>query len=409
LAAPLQIRFFTSSSHRQGTYFRFHHLARGLAELGHEVTVHASDHDSTSVPRIERRDGVTYELVPESTAFAVFAAPCHPVTVVRRATKPAPACDIAHLFQPFPSALGPWLRTPAQARFYDWDEVWAGGLYPKRPRRPGEAWAAAVVAPLERWLPRKADHTTVVGEWLGERARRYGASQTSVIHNGFVPRPLMDKGAARDQLGLRPDALYLAFIGRTPHRLEWCFEALERSAEREASVRLLLAGPLADGVGQASAAARERIDFLGDLPPDQAALCAEAADIGLLPMDDDTWNRSRFAIKYSDSLGAGLHLVCSDVGECGRLARANPAVFPAGTTREGWLEAVERAVRRCAALEWPRRAAPEASSDLTWPTIAQKLAAVYLRAVGSPERVTPRSPAQAGGEAPAQSPRESPA
>jgi glycosyltransferase involved in cell wall biosynthesis len=395
----LQIRFFTSSAHTQGTYFRFHHLAHGLAQLGHEVTVHASDHDPAGEPRTERRDGLTYEIVPESSPFAVFAAPCHPATVVRRAAQPAPVCDIVHLFQPFPSALGPWLRTPAAVRFYDWDEVWAGGLYPIRPRRPGEAWACAIAAALERWLPRKADHTTVVGEWLAERARRYGATETSVIHNGFVPRPLMDKGAARRELGLRPEALYLAFIGRTPNRLEWCFEALERSARRQPALRLLLAGPLEDRVLQAPPAARARIDSLGDLPPDRAALCAEAADIGLLPMDDDTWNRSRFAIKYSDSLGAGLHLVCSEVGECGRLAKDNLAVFPAGTTKEQWLDAVERAVQACATLEWPRRAAPEASIELAWPAIAQKLEQVYRRAVG----VIPPASASGGPEAPAQS------
>jgi glycosyltransferase involved in cell wall biosynthesis len=381
MADRLTIRFFTSSAHTQGTYFRFHHLAAELTELGHFVTVHASDHDPTTSPRVEQRDGVTYEVVPESRPFAVFAAPCHPATVVRRARQPAPACDVAHLFQPFPSALGPWLRTPSRMRFYDWDEVWAGGLYPKRPRRPGEAWAGTIAAVLERWLPRRADHTTVVGEWLAERARSHGAARTSVIHNGFVPRPLADKGEARRALGLDPEALYLAFIGRTPNRLEWCFEALERSASREPSLRLLLAGPLGDRLGDASPSARARIDFLGDLPPDRAALCAEAADIGLLPMDDDTWNRSRFAIKFSDSLGAGQHLVCSEVGECGRLARDNPAAFPAGTSREGWLDAVDRAVRRCAALEWPRRAAPEASSALTWPAIARRLEAVYLDGV----------------------------
>jgi hypothetical protein len=349
--------------------------------MGHDVTVHGSDHRPGSQLRSETRDGVRYEIVPEARPVAVFAAPCHPVTVARRARMAPLDCDIAHLFQPFPSALPPWLRARASAHFYDWDEVWAGGLYPTLPRRPGVAWAAANAAPLERLLPRRADHTTVVGDYLAKRARRYGAGHTSVLHNGFTPRSLTDKAAARAQLGLDPAALYLAFIGRTPYRLEWCFEALDRCAARHPSVRLLLAGPLEKPVGEASAAARERIDFLGDLPPERASLCSEAADVGLLPMEDDTWNRSRFAIKYSDYLGAGLHVVCSEVGECGRLAGENAAVVGAGTTHPEWMAAVERALDRVAQLDWPRRAAPEESATLAWPAIARRLEAVYLDAL----------------------------
>ena len=379
--SSLDIRFFTSSVHIQGTYFRFHHLARELTGLGHRVTVHGSDHDPAAPARIEERDGVSYEVVPESRAVAVFAAPCHPVTTARRARRAPVSCDVAHLFQPFPSALGPWLRARAGSKLYDWDEVWAGGLYPWPPKRPGVAWAAGVAAPLERWLPRKADHTTVVGEWLGERARRYGARDVSVIHNGFVPRELADKRDARAELGLDPDALYLAFVGRTPNRVDWCIEALERTGRRHPTLRLLLAGPMTGHFEDAGGAVRDRIDFLGDLPAEQAALCQEAADIGLLPMDDDVWNQSRFAIKFSDYLGAGMQVVCSDVGECGRLGRELPGVFAAGTTRTEWLAAVDRAVDAVAELEWPRRLSPEDSAVLAWPAIARKLEGVYLDAL----------------------------
>jgi hypothetical protein len=146
---------------------------------------------------------------------------------------------------------------------------------------------------------------------------------------------------------------------------------------------MVLAGAVGSRLDEASPAARERIDFLGDLPPDRAALCAEAADIGLLPMEDDLWNRSRFAIKFTDYLGAGLHVVCSEVGECGRLARENDAATPAGTTKEAWLEAVEQAVDTCAAREWPRRADP---ADLTWPAATKGLERLYQEAVSGSGR-----------------------
>ena len=137
---------------------------------------------------------------------------------------------------------------------------------------------------------------------------------------------------------------------------------------------------------------RARIDYLGDLSPERAAMCADAIDVGLLPMRDDTWNRSRFPIKFADYLSAGLYVVCSSVGECGRLAQMFDQVVPAGTTSEEWMAAVERAVSRCSEHPGPERPDQGAVSRLSWPSIAEDLEAYYLRILRARSATSPLSP-----------------
>lgn len=380
----LTIRFFTGFVHPQGTYFRFHNLARELAARGHSVTVHASDQNWRSLPRTEVRDGVEYEIYSESRPVGPVAAPMHPLTALRRARRAPPKCDVAHMFQPFISALGAWRLTTASLHVFDWDEMWAGGLIPPRTvmTRPG----VMALLVLERAIVRYSQHTTVVGQWLADKARTWGArGSVQVIHNGFNPRPLHDKSKARADLGLDPDALYLGFIGRTSPQFEWCLDALERASARHRSLRLAVAGPMNELIGTASASVRGRTDYLGDLSVERAQLCAEAIDIGLLPMRNDVWNRGRFPIKFADYIAAGLHVVCSSVGECGRLGELFDEVTPAGTTHSEWIAAVEQAVDRCAQLSWPRRVTGQgASAELSWPAIAAQLEGFYRSELGRP-------------------------
>lgn len=376
VAESLVVRFFTCFVHQQGTYFRFHNLARGLAARGHRVTVHASDQNWRSSRRTEIRDGIEYDIVPESRPIGPLAAPMHPSTAVRRTRNPPPQCDVAHLFQPFLSPLGAWWRTPASIHVSDSDELWAGGLFP--PRRFLTRPQLTVLFVLERGLFRYAPHHTVVSHWLADKAQAWGARGTpEIIYMGYTPRDLQDKAQARAELGLERDALYLGYIGRTANQFEWCFEAMEEAVRRDPSVRMAVAGTTKQLVEVAPAAIRGHIDYLGDLSPEHAALCADAIDIGLLPMQDDTWNRSRLPTKFADYLSAGLHVVCSSVGECGQLGAVLEQVVPAGTTSPEWVAAVQEAIDRCSRLPWPRRT-QLGGEELSWPAIAEKLEGYYL-------------------------------
>src|SRR5262249_45451810 len=125
----LRVQFFTQACHSQGTYFRTHNLAIGLTALGHHVTVFSGDFDAKARVRAELRDGVRYEIVPECPLNRVFGVAADPVIIARRFLRRYPACDVAHLFQPFPSAAAGWARAGSRVRFFDWDDLWCGGLF----------------------------------------------------------------------------------------------------------------------------------------------------------------------------------------------------------------------------------------------------------------------------------------
>ena len=97
----LRIHFYVSSSHKAGTYFRFHNLAVGLTQLGHRVTVYASDVDRRSLIRTEIRDGVPYVIRPEHWLNRLCWLSSDPITVIRRWASRCPPCDVAHLSSRF--------------------------------------------------------------------------------------------------------------------------------------------------------------------------------------------------------------------------------------------------------------------------------------------------------------------
>jgi len=348
----LRIQFFTSSVHLAGTYFRFHNLARGLRQLGHHVVVYAADHWNRLRTECEIRDEVPYHIIPESFVLnRVFGDWCEPLAVARRYGRSYPPCDVAHLFQPFASGAAAWCNARSRVRLYDWDDLWIGGLLPERARRWRDSWRFHSTRWLERRLPALADHVTTVSSFLGDLANQRGARGVSLIYNGNWPGQAIDRQGARQRLKLRADTFYVGFMGRTVAELDWCFAAVAAHAARFPRLRLAICGAPPAAVQNVPAAVRERMDYLGQISPAAVREFPAALDLGLLPLEDTPFNRSRFPIKFSEHLGTGEPLLCSTVGDCGRLAAEFPSAIPAGSTRAEWLQAFGMAVARLTAGE----------------------------------------------------------
>ncbi|MHB1559264.1 MAG: glycosyltransferase [Isosphaeraceae bacterium] len=329
----LRIHFYVNYCHQGGTYFRFHNLAVGLTRLGHQVTVYACDFDRSSRIRTEMRDGVPYVIRPEHWLVRICWHACDPVTVVRRWASRCPPCDVAHLFQPFPGAAAAWLGATCRVRFYDWDDLWSGGLMKGPVARWRDHWPRVLVRFLERRLPGWADHVTAISQFLADMARDRGARAVTLLHSGSWPAHGRDKAATRARLGLRTEALYAGFMGRTTAELPWCFEALARSADRYPGLRLALCGMPASELDGLSPMIRGRVDYLGQLTSAEAKDFASCMDLTLLPMEENPFNLSRLPQKFGDYVAAGVPLLCSTVGECGRLVPLFPWVLPAGRRR----------------------------------------------------------------------------
>ncbi len=372
----LHIRFFVSFVHEQGTYLRFHNLARALHGLGQRVEVYGMDHVTTSARRLETRDGVPYHIFPSVKGSHTLRL-LHPFNILRmfRWADSGP-CDVAHLFQPFPVAGWSWRCCQAGVKFYDWDDLWVGGLMP--PPASLRTWLElSVIRHGEGLLPAQADHVTACGAFLAGLARTRGAKAVTVLHNGLWPSPPAARAAARRALGLAAEARYVGFMGRTCDELGWIFTALKVEASRFPALRLALCGPPDGCLDGLEPELRARVDYLGQLTPAQAREFAAAIDLGLLPLADTPFNQSRFPIKYAEYMAAGAPVLCSNVGECGVLSSRFPWVLNAGKTPEDWGRAFGAAMPALMAGSLPRVDQQAVDADFAWKSIAEKLLQAY--------------------------------
>ncbi|MGH2834303.1 MAG: glycosyltransferase family 4 protein [Solirubrobacteraceae bacterium] len=161
---------------------------------------------------------------------------------------------------------------------------------------------------MEAIAGRRAARVVCVADTTAEEVRRYyRLSSTSVIPNGintntFAPRNQL---AARERLGLQPNARYAIFVGRFEYGKG---SDLALQAARQAGYKLLMAGPTGGPGGQ----------HLGVLGPDKLADAYAAADCVVFPT------------RYE-----GCSLVVLEALACGR---------PLLTTPVGWMHTLLRSV-----------------------------------------------------------------
>lgn len=378
----MRILFLVNSIARQGTYFRWHNLARGLRELGHAVTVSAFDHTSTAGgERVESRDGIEYRILPGSRGQRWLSQESHPAAALRGCARTGGPADIMHVFQPFLTSALPWLvrgRALARVAVYDWDDLWAGGLLRDIPASASARWMRRSTSWLERELPRRASHVTVCSPWLAALARERGARDTTQIPNGYWPALHPTKAEARRTLGLRTDVPYFGFMGRTitGAELDWLAASLRVLAS--SNCRLAVCGVPPDLLRPRLGAGREALDILGQLTPEECRGFAAAIDVGLLPLENAPLNQARFPIKFADYLSAGCPVLISRVGPCAAIGRDWPFVLAAEPTAEGWLAAVRHACELAGSSTLPT-VNQAVVLQLAWSCSASRLENLYAR------------------------------
>ncbi|AFY72024.1 hypothetical protein Pse7367_3801 (plasmid) [Thalassoporum mexicanum PCC 7367] len=387
---PLKINFLVDSIGQAGTYFRFHNLAIGLTKLGHQVTIFAGDGDTNSKARTELRDQIPYHVLPSFPGQRYFSATNHPLNALRRALVDYPACDVAHVFQPFLSAGLPWqfsLKHKAKVRFYDWDDLWLGGVIATdvRPKQFVAKWQKYWISRIEQNFPAQADHVTTCSHFLAERAKQRQAKDVSIIHNGFWGFDVLDKATARKNFGMQPDALYVGFMGRTFASPDWCFEAIANNIERYPQLRFAICGittEILELMGewqQVPDEVKARVEMFGHIPSQKTREFSAAIDLGLLNLADTSFNQSRFPIKYAEYMATATPVLCSEVGECAMLSRSFPWVTLAGTTKSEWLVAFDQAVAAIANGTMPKVDLDAIAAQLSWAEISKKLEQAYYQ------------------------------
>lgn len=399
MSRSLNIAFFVSADGRSGTYFRYHNLAIALARRGHEVTVHSQSIDNRRGTSEEKREGVHYVLAPSVPLNRFFPFAMNPGNILRRfftgfqRRALLARHEVFHLFQPFENSAYQWLwerRSRARSArqdvlfAWDWDDFWCGGLPQQKGRgRFQDHMHYWLMEQMEHRLPRLADVVTTCSVFLADLARARGARRVEVIHNGYWPDPATpvcaSKAVSRRDFSMDPNAFYLGFTGFTAAEFDWCLDVIAAFAD-DPGVRLACCGAeLRRQIDARSPAIAAKVDHLGYMPAPDVRRLLGALDVGLLPLEDHSFNQSRQPIKFAEYLGVGLPILCSDTGEVGRLGRKLDGVVLLPAERQGWVEGCCRTIRDLRAHRTLPHPNPSQLEDqLSWSAAAARLEALYF-------------------------------
>lgn len=376
----MRIAFFTQYSSLNGTYFRWHNLAIALKDAGHEVDVYAGDHNWKSAVRYEQRDGIDYYLVPALQSARIFYSPNDPLSSLRRLLKlPGRQYDVYHLFQPFLQAYVPWnflrRRKERNAIFvYDWDDLWTGGLY-NNPVDIRQRYMAAVTKYLEKKIPQKAEGITVCSQFLADKITE--KRPVHRIYNGFWPKPQPDKTVLRKKWDLKPDQFYLGYVGKTADELHWIIEGIQSLHKKGyTNTSLIICGPPRAYLEEKGVLSLPYVRYLGELSPTEAGEISASVDLGMIPLENNLFNQSRFPIKFFDFVTVGTPVFLSAVGEIAIIAKQVTGAFTGPANKEAWVSELTEVVQNL--QQNPVTIDVEnLKKQFSWPALAQALLSFY--------------------------------
>jgi glycosyltransferase involved in cell wall biosynthesis len=382
----MNISFIIAAINAGGTYFRSHNLARALNLEGHRVRVFAVDQNPRAKPRTEVRDSIEYHIARSFRGQGIFTQEHHPMVAITRSLANYGPSDIIHVFEPVLITFLPWWnivrKRTSTACWYDWCDLWTDGGMSGSKTGGGfrQAFAYASAHYIEKVAPSLADGVSTISGFLSAEAHSRGARRTVLVRNGVWPVEIVPKSDARREFRLDSQATYLGFMGRTisDAELEWCAAGLLASRSNGWDVRLALCGMDEDRLQCMPDHARQYVDYRGYISEAAAGRFSMAVDVGLIPLEDTLFNRSRVPVKLTSHLSSGTPVLVSEVGDCEELAKTIPGAIGAGRGRGEWIASVNRTVERSARGEAPNVCSRTTTSLLSWQIAGRALLEGYL-------------------------------
>jgi glycosyltransferase involved in cell wall biosynthesis len=307
----------------KGTYWRAFHLARHLAQRGHQVTLMAMSRQHRLAFTTSEKEGVRLVEAPDMlwgilrSGWDVWESAARILWLHRQ------RFDLVHAFESRPTVLLPALYLKHVRHIpliMDWGDWFGrGGAVEERPNALWRAVLRPVETFLEEGFRKHADGTLVICEALYRRAVSLGVSPETILklRDGADVdslRPL-DMLASRRTLGLPNDVLLIGYLGaifqRDAQLMAQAFDLIHTAQPR---TRLLLIGYVNAPVEQMLKAPQVVIRT-GELDYAQLSLYLSACDICWLPYCNSGANRGRWPLKLNDYMAAGRPIVATAVGD----------------------------------------------------------------------------------------------
>ena len=277
--------------------------------------------------------------------------------------------DVVHLHEPITPVSG-WdtclsSRTPVVGTFH---------AYGTRPMPHRIATALGARRVLNRLSARIA--VSEAAAWTG---RRWFGGNYTVIPNGvdLADAPRGPKPANRD--------FSLVFIGRPEERkgLPVLLRAFEALVEH-VPARLAVIGSEPDEVRRllADPGTEERMDLLGRVPGDELWRELHAADLLCAP----SLAGESFGMVLTEAFAAGTPVIASDIaGYRDVVTDGHDGILVQPGDPQRLAEELLKARHEPARLDRMARAARESSAQYDWPVVADRVKAVYERAIEVPQ------------------------
>jgi glycosyltransferase involved in cell wall biosynthesis len=373
-----------------GTYHRALWFGRELARRGNRVTL-------MTVSCVERfaslaRGDASGMTIIECANWLDEWLPWHasgPLDILRRIWEIiANRYDIVYAFEYQPNVSIPVFLTRLLRRFTlisDWCDWHAGASY----HFGGRKWAHAIDKVFEEAIRHRADHLTVINRVLRDRALSIGIprERISVVYEGVDPhyiRPI-DRGVARERLGLPADAVILGTIRDSDPGLAVLLEAIRLAARDVERLRLLYVGKPPDTLGSLALrhAVANRLIAPGRVSDEDLPYYLAAADVLALPLANTLVNRGRWPHKLGDMLAAERPVIVSAGGEFPIMLGLRSCARVVRFTGKGYADALLELLRLPReAAELAHRGRRLVLDELNWAKIGDQLQELVERVVG---------------------------
>jgi len=377
---------------RGGSYIRAFSLARGLASLGHAVTLLAAPRRVGLTIREHTRDGVRVVELADLLPYRLRHGGLSPLELAARLR------FVKHVQADVVHAFGHRLTVSATARacqragmhvIGDWADLWGlegiGGL---------RGWAArnSLGRLDERWerltYPRYHGLTTINSD-LKRRAESFGIPRDhiKVIPVGADPetiRPL-PQNEMRKRLGLPLDRPIVMHVGLSTYDAALLGRCFAEVAGQHPEALFVLVGRPMRAVREAMRAAghADRLIEMGFVPYENMGAYLACGDVMVLPYSDRSVNRGRTPNKVGDYMAAARPVVTNPTGDMRRLVEEAGIGLLAEESPLAMAAAVLTLLRDPALRErLGKQARSAAEQRYSWRSLSERLADFYVASRG---------------------------
>jgi len=177
-------------------------------------------------------------------------------------------------------------------------------------------------------LPKFCEKVTYHSQFLKDRYLALGYPENKFIRipNGmeadrFAHVDEQKVNSLRQDLGLKDKKVILYFGAislKSGHAIDILLKAFALAKQQLPEATLLIVGGGEDIdtlKGSISPEAKEAVRFIGRVPPGEIPAYLALADVSVDPIKDEIVNYGRFPLKIVESLGMGVPVITSDIGD----------------------------------------------------------------------------------------------